>query len=180
VAVDTLTEEEFVTMSDYAGQYFLPVMNGNYIAMAFPFDEFHLPGFAFDILVQDDTVTVDLLTPAFIQDAVIFGSVTDTLGNSLPDAWVTAVTWAGPDWELWFDTETDSLGDYTLNVVGFDDRTYWLHAEYWQDTVVLMGGTDDISVLSGDTVEVNLVLAPQEITSFISGHVTAQGAPWGG
>ncbi|MFQ6606294.1 MAG: T9SS type A sorting domain-containing protein [Fidelibacterota bacterium] len=180
VAVDTLTEEEFVTMSDYAGQYFLPVMNGNYIAMAFPFDEFHLPGFAFDILVQDDTVTVDLLTPAFIQDAVIFGSVTDTLGNSLPNAWVTAVTWAGPDWELWFDTETDSLGDYTLNVVGFNDRTYWLHAEYWQDTGVLMGGADDISVLSGDTVEVNLVLAPLEITSFISGHVTAQGAPLGG
>jgi len=177
VAVDTLTENSFTTLTDYTGQYFLPVMNGDYITMAVPFDEFHLPGFAYDVLVQDDTVAVDLLTPAFIQDAVVFGSLTDTLGNPLPNAWVTAVTWAGPDWELWFDTEADSMGNYTLNVIGFDDRTYWLHAEYWQDTGVLMGGVDGLSIHSGDTVQVNLVLAPLEISGTISGHVTADGAP---
>jgi len=96
----------------------------------------------------------------------------------LPNAWVTAVTWAGPDWELWFDTEADSMGNYTLNVIGFDDRTYWLHAEYWQDTGVLMGGVDGLSIHSGDTVQVNLVLAPLEISGTISGHVTADGAPF--
>jgi len=180
IAIDTLTEDGFVTLTDYGGQYFLPVMNGNYITMAFPFDEFHLPGFAFDITVQDDTVAVDLVTPAFVQDAVIFGSVSDTLGNPLPGAWVRAVTWAGPDWELWFGTEADSTGNYYLEVMGFNDRTYWLHAEFWQDTGVLMGGVDDITILSGDTVQVNLVLAPMEITSSIRGLVTAEGTPLAG
>ena len=79
VAVDTLNEYQFATVTNDSGYYSLYVLNSSYILVALPFDDFHIPGFVFDI--DDDTVDVDIFAPTLMFDGDIYGTVADTGGT---------------------------------------------------------------------------------------------------
>lgn len=45
------------------------------------FDDFHIPGFVFDVDIDDDTVDVDIFAPALMFDGDIYSTVADTGGT---------------------------------------------------------------------------------------------------
>lgn len=188
VAVDTSQWEweGNATITGMGGGYLLPLMNGNYLAVAFPFSWGYLWDIETGKTVNFDTVDVDFVTSVVTVDAMIAGSVTDTLDNPLEDAWVEASPWFdfGGWWfdGVFFETETDESGSYELDVMGFDDRYYWVYADYWDYETgdLWVGGVDSVAVGSGDSVTVDLVLRPIIYSSEICGYVTRDGKPVAG
>ncbi|MEE9167972.1 MAG: FlgD immunoglobulin-like domain containing protein [Candidatus Neomarinimicrobiota bacterium] len=185
IAIDTTEWEANWAMSDRDGRYVLPLNNGTYVAAALPFRWGYLWDVEYNVVVDLDTVDVDFVLPLVQIDAMIDGTVTDTLGNILEDAWVEAGTWFhfGFDWwwgdGLFFDTETDESGTYELDVMGFDDQYYWIYADYWDPETedFMVGFADSVWVQSGETVSVDLVLRPIMYGSEICGYVSINGEP---
>lgn len=176
-AIDTLNEYQFSTVTNDSGYYSLYVLNSSYILVAVPFDDYHITGFAFDVDVEDDTVEVDIFVPALMYDANIYGTVTDTSGTPLHEAWVAAVA-LGFDEELIFDNWTDDYGHYDLEVIGLgEQRPYWVIGSYDSDYLdeVLVGVVDSIVVNSNDSIEVNLVLQGITYDGMIYGEASFEG-----
>lgn len=187
VAVDTTTGEDenpfYYTVTNLSGEYTLPVMNGDFIMSADPFNEFYLPGIAVGVSVDDDTVTQDFETPALIRDAVIYGAVTDSNNTALEGAQVIVATWRGFEEILWFAKETDDSGSYEMRIPGFDDRAYWVYGQYGddeEDDEILVGSLDSLIITSGDTVEADLILRPEVFDGRIYGTVTVSDEPLAG
>lgn len=186
-AIDTVAWGGNFTMTDWDGEYLLPLNNGTYIAGAEPFAWGYLWDIQYDVTVNLDTVDVDFVTPVVKIDAAIHGTVVDTSSNPLKGAWIEADTWSefamGP-WggDLHFDTESDETGSYELDVMAFDDRHYWIYADWWdsETDIFWVGGKDSVSVKTGDSVLVDLVLRPIVYSSGICGYVTMDGEPMAG
>lgn len=182
VAVDTLNEYQFATVTNDSGYYSLYVLNSTYILVALPFDDFHISGFVFNVNINDDTVDVDIFAPALMFDGDIYGTVTDTGGTSLHEAWVAAVA-LGFDGELVFSSWTNSDGHYNLDVIGLgEQRPYWVLGVYESDDLdeEIIGIVDSVIVHSGDSLELNLVLQSITYDGFIYGEVTYEGDPISG
>ena len=170
------------------GEYLLPVNNGHYVAIAFPFSPGYVSDFETGIVVNFDTVTVSFVTPLVKLDALVRGSVVDTAGTPIKGAWVSAgilgpFGWEGPvQGGFDFHDETDSVGKYELDVMGFADRSYWIYADYFAPETgeLWVGGRDSVVIHSGDTVLVDLELSPIIYMSEISGYVTLDGEPVAG
>ena len=83
------------------------------------------------------------------------------------------------EWGPYFWGETDADGHYEIDVMGFDDRYYWVYANYYNNETYesWTSGQDSVSVQSSDTVEVNLQIGPIVYSSNISGYVTMEGEP---
>lgn len=177
VAVDTLNEYQFSTVTNDSGYYSLYVLNSTYILIAVPFDDFHLAGFRFDVDVNDDTVEADILAPALINDADIYGTVINAEGDSLNYAWVAAVTF-GFEEELIFDTWSNEYGMYDVDVMGLGvDRPYFVIGYYGEedDDDLLVGIVDSIIVNPYDSVEVNLTLEAITFEGTVFGHISYEG-----
>lgn len=180
-AWDTTEWEGNQTFSDENGEYVLPLNNGRYMAVAQPYQWGYLTDAAMGISVSDDTTSVNFVTLIVQIDASIEGSVTDTLGGSIPEAWVAAEGWSDFEGGPYFDTESDEGGAYEMGVMGFDDRHYWVFGDYWDEDSDewWVGGVDSVVVGSGDTVTIDLELGPIVYNSSISGRVTQEGDPVG-
>ena len=177
VAIDTMNENQFSTVTNDSGYYSLYVLNSTFKMLALPFDDFHITGYTLDVDVDDDTVEVDIFTPALIFDGDIYGTVTDTGGTPLHAAWVAAVAFSFEE-ELIFDYLTDINGFYGLDVISLGEQwPYWVLGIYDAEDSdeELVGLVDSIVVNSGDSLEINLVLQAITYDGSIYGEVTYEG-----
>ncbi|MDP7071925.1 MAG: T9SS type A sorting domain-containing protein [Candidatus Marinimicrobia bacterium] len=192
VAADSSDTEEDVnlrlhyTVSGMDGEYLLPAMNGTYFLVASPFNEFYLTGYTADVEVENDTAEADIVTPALIRDAVVYGTVTDSNLTPIEGAGVVFATWRSMDEILPFGTVSNENGNYQIRLPGFDDRLYWAVAAYSGDAnedempPTLLAVEDSISITSGDTLDIDFTLLPEAFDGLITGTVYVYDDPVSG
>ena len=179
-AVDTLSWNYRYTQTDGNGEYLLPVDNGEYVVQEYPYQYGYLMNVEMGVEVNSDTVTVDFLSQVIERDAVLKGTVTDGSSNPMEGVYINVNAMGGRfEWGPYFWGETDADGHYEIDVMGFDDRYYWVYANYYNNETYesWTSGQDSVSVQSSDTVEVNLQIGPIVYSSNISGYVTMEGEP---
>lgn len=174
-AYDTVELVGNSIMTDATGGYTLPLMDGDYIAMAFPWNwGWYLQDYETGVEIGGDTVTVNFVTPVIVLDAIVKGTVTDSTGAPLAGAYVNieGVGEFAEDTGPYFWEETDEDGSFHSEVMGFTDRAYWIFGEYYDESGELMiGAVEDVTIGSGDTVVIELILKPREYRSTIYGYV---------
>jgi len=166
IALDTskvyFANAERMTITHSDGSYFLPVMNGSYVAAAIPLNETLFPAYAGDIVVNFDTVVVNFVVTEPVVDAVVYGYVTDSSGTLIEGAEIIVSTDEKDMMFMGFTayTESDADGYYSVDVVGFDDLTYWVYGESFgaDSSEYIMDYVDGIAVHSGDSINVDLEL----------------------
>ena len=187
---ETGEDQEFrlnFTVTNLEGEYLMPAMNGTFLVVATPFNEFYLSGFAAGVAVENDTALVNIETPALIRDAVVHGTVTDSNLTPIEGANVVFATWRSLDELLPFGSETNANGNYQIRLPGFDDRLYWAVAAYSEDVnedeempPTLLAVEDSISITSGDTLDIDFTLFPEAFDGIITGTVYVYDEPVSG
>ena len=103
-------------------------------------------------------VVASLSLPAYAQDAIVSGKVTDTTGGVLPGVVVTAVNEASGNT---YQSVTDERGDYRLPIrIG----TYRIAAEL----TGFAGGSRTVEMQVGQTIVVDLQLRPSDLQESIT------------
>ena len=122
-----------------------------------------------------------MLTPALAAYGHVAGQITGSTGAPLPDIYVTIYRFASGAWSGWRSDSTDTTGHYDIGGlttgiyrVQFQDYSQNYIEEYYDNAADVNSATD-VAVTSGETTNVDAVLAAY---GHIAGQVTGPtGAP---